>query len=1491
MADFSRRIGEIWNDEPELDASLATNQGNPILGHLGGAARGLAGFLEPIQLPQDALFATVAGAFDPDTTIAGRLRTMRLGDYLPWGEAPDRPATGREIFELAGLKGNAAKWAGIGADLFADPLLFGSYLRIGGKLMKSDNLLNLGDKFDDMLSPMGLSRAVKGGIAKAAPEFSALIDKRVEEMIDIVRNPESTFLGIQGAGRIAQNIVDRVAPRGKQLQLKFGKEVGGELAQVERMAKVAGFRIGDEHLNLLAEAQSGIFGQRGEDFVKGYINILGRYRPTHEKHFTSVPQLLRDATERATYDVVTEQGLLFSNVAEEAAEAGARVSTPAVVDLFNEVRRASFGDKIPEAPDRIRELVLGGRAKVKNAALEMGEDADVAVQRFNDYLQDITEIDALLGKHISGFDFIKSVAFERVQKITGSMGEATSFWDGILAAGVAGRFDAHLQSATKWKPADRIKASPERIEAVKVRREAYKQQLFEEMELSGLGDNLDIGAMNRRMVELEESAGELYRRSAELRPSFQRVPEWEAYEGALDSYGSAVGKARAVADEMRGLLATPEGRQAAQRRIAAQRGRDEAGRIAPGAKAQGRDAKGKFASPQGTSRWDVLQDKLRQNIATRLEAAKRIEKAMDDVLNSAQARSAPRRAVDNQLMVALREMDSLRRDFNTERFRFSVSPEDAAKARAKAAEKAGNTPLPALEKDLSIEELIVERLSRGSTFDKAMNDPFTVEEIIGSAQAFSHLDLGAFLFGLGDGHLRRAYGLFQDRGGFNRYLSGVRDGRLFMNNVLDDTDLKQAMPGFEQEADLIRQYQRNVASGGKAVIAQGALVQHLIDSGVGAGRARDSMTALIKSLHADNPAMMRQIETLEEMVPKYEAFFDANMRSGSKSFFGPREPDIPKPILETLGEFSRASISIGESAEGVKRAMPKQQFFQNTWKLATAKGLARNEKHIDEFGTRYVRVDDTGGMFKAFSGKYVHPQLLREMERALKHEDSYSGWQRIRALITGGYLSSPNVLAANFFGGFYQAATHGIGPQRMIPRVAKVWERVRRVQDGHQDEVIERLRARIPIEISSLSYHAFQKDFQKLRLDAAGLGPTGLRKALGQMEEAYMGFLNRPGIGPLRTRYAGLDGFQMIENVFKVAAFEEMLEELPKRWARKGIEYTDEMVEKHAAEFARTVVFDYSELPSSLEALKNTGLVLFPGFSYFLAGRTLDTYWRRPGVLGVSDRMSEAVSNMSLDENERLALWLGMPDWLKEDQGAPIAIREGKAGDKRASVIPMAQLIPTQTIWDAPMGQGNPWAESITNLGLWGPWAEVAMAIVRGEGEAFISARYGNRVFDDDAKGGTKAAQMGRFLYNTHAPGVVKKLIRPSYNEGADGLLPELAEFALPQGMTDTMLSFDEQRRGRPERHFKDEVISVMLRSPQPIAIDGDIPGIASELRTARSELTAELSSLRTKYGRAEANGNQRRMAMLAKQMTERSERFDEIWNTYLEVYKRGSAR
>src|SRR5690606_16408498 len=173
--------------------------------------------------------------------------------------------------------------------------------------------------------------------------------------------------------------------------------------------------------------------------------------------------------------------------------------------------------------------------------------------------------------------------------------------------------------------------------------------------------------------------------------------------------------------------------------------------------------------------------------------------------------------------------------------------------------------------------------------------------------------------------------------------------------------------------------------------------------------------------------------------------------------FDDRE-DLPQQVLEVLGEYASASMSLAEQASYARRVVSRQEYFQNTFREATARGLIKPEQFTDEFGAAYIKIGDTatGGL----ANKYVHPFLHKEIMRATQLSKSMmpAWWNRVRSLITGGMLASPSVIAANFVGGLYQGATAGIGPLTMLRRMSEVLPDMLAMGRGHKSDLIEEMR-------------------------------------------------------------------------------------------------------------------------------------------------------------------------------------------------------------------------------------------------------------------------------------------------------------------------------------------------------------------------------------------------------------------------------------------------
>jgi hypothetical protein len=1528
----------------------------PIKEQVGGALRGIASFLAPLQLPQDVFFGAIAGVIDKDTTIAERLGRLEWGKYLPGGDVPMRPVHGQELFEMMGFDEKTSKWAGIGADLIVDPLIFGSWLRLGSKVTGIKNLAQLGDRVDNFISPIGLGREV-GRLARRSPHISNYMDARMEELLRVIRNPESHFLGIERFGEKAMRAAEMVLPRGQQYRLKLGAELGSELHRIEQMGKAAGMRLHNDAVEMLRLAKSGVLGDSAEDYVRGYIRTMEQQMRAFETHLNpnapgSLPRILLDTIEKTTYDTLQRGRVGWVPLVAARTKGGissiadpdAKIIAESVMTAL-EPTIATRG--IGGARDFVEELAkqsqrwlddaidhVGNVARKHAQQVGMSEQAAMqferrAIQTFNDYLRDTALIDAKLGLHQSGFEFIGNQVRQRAFELTGKLEDGERVWNRLLAAGLRGpeRFNELLDAPTHISLRQLIRG-PDAGKNVQ-RRLDHRNALANEMKrLRGDRPQIRRDTYDRKIDEMLDEATNILDELYGLEPTWSRIQNPRGY-GPVKVDTGALRKAR-------------------QETIDAAREWVDRTRAL---KDPGRQTLGPF--PERSTRWAKRREQKpkipEEDLGTHLErqwrAEDRLRRALDaesDLMN--QLRGGFESAYTQRPVKSLAAFDEVTRSRAMERVdhilkrigevdrklrnsiagrRLSIDEARAARAAAREATQTGRGPGPLYSRGAMAvddvghvpfkgqntigEDILARRLHNGEGLEAALRKNVTYAELLDGMHNMQALPLAEYLNGLMRGHLRRAYAVFSDVDDFKNYVDSVRYGRVLMSNFVDEKDLRRTMQGFEREADLILDYHKALSSKGRGLtMRKDNIAKHLLENGVDPHRVRDAMVMLLRSANRDNRNVQRFLDTMDEFLPRYREMVARRDRLdvdptqpfvAHRRFFEERE-QLPQHILEALGEVAQSQFSLLEGAEVARRVVSRQEAFQGMYALGRQRGLIREAPHTDQFGARFVKYAEGDTVMGGFAGKYIHPYLAKELQRlaSVPKGGLPPAVNRVRSLITGGYLASPAVIAANTFGGFYQAATVGLNPFVMMRRMIEVFPEVDKHVRGRRSELVRELMRRVDVEASTLTFQDFHKALKGMKLDEYGVSPGGVRRMFDDFTQMYEKFLQKPGIGPLRSRFLGLEGFQFTENWFKVAAYAEMKGRLTSKYQRqlgRQLSPADiRRVEDEAAEFARLVVFDYSELPQSLEILKNWGLVLFPGFTYFLAGRTLNAALNRPGALAVADRITEAMANASLDLEEQVALLLGTPEWLQQEQGAPMpfSVRRDEAGDTRVSVIPMAQLIPTKTLWEGM--HANPFAESISSLGVWGPVVEVLGALVSGDGEAVFSGRYGNRVFDAESEGARKAADVTRFLFNSFAPGIVKKSISVDMRGELAGLIPSIPRMfqdlsvSMPDDLAGTIYSFDERRTQRPDRTWREDLISTFLRSPRVVALEGPLAGIRSELTTARSELNTKLSSLRNKANRARSGGDDAAAARYEGEMTVLIEDFNRVWREYMAFHQ-----
>lgn len=783
--------------------------------------------------------------------------------------------------------------------------------------------------------------------------------------------------------------------------------------------------------------------------------------------------------------------------------------------------------------------------------------------------------------------------------------------------------------------------------------------------------------------------------------------------------------------------------------------------------------------------------------------------------------------------------------------------------------------------------------NRGASTTRDATGPTYREVLFGdNTDKFSALDLGAHFRGLQEGHMRRTYAMFQDKAGADAWITSLQQGRVVMSNILGDEMIDAALSGVQSGvraapayrsvfsrtaapaapsapvADLIKGYRSALEGEGRGtILTQRGLVNHLLENGVSKRDAQDAFAKLVTQMNPELEPVVRQIRDHASKLE--DAQSGVPQRGRGVAFYGERE-DIDVPFLEALGELANPVLSLAESAGAARTRVSRQGFMQGVHDIATQNGLVRDGHHTDDNGAIFKLVDDERA-WGAFSGKHLHPYLRMELQRSMKPSGLRDmplaqTYDRIRSMITGGYLASPSVVTANIAGGIYTSAMAGISPDRMMRAMAQSFMPLLR---GESDD-LKQLRTMVAVEEGNRASQDAVRHTERLKL--AETGATG-----GKLQNAFdtlTGFVSEQLNAPLGQKWAGLSGFQFVEKWLRTSAFkaerdyyranpQRIAQFIPNFGSMGEVERTA-AIDKFAAQKARISAMDYTELPDAVTRARDSGLVMFPGFSFLIMSRNLNAFINRPGKIAVADRLNEAVWSAQMDEDEKLAVYAGMPDWLREEGGVPVRMMVDEAGDKRWSVIPMQGLLPTNTTF------GKPFAESLASLGLYSPFFEALSAFATGTGEAPFTARYGKQVFSPDARGGEKYAQAGQFLADALTPGFLRKGV---------SMVQTISRSALPmdKDLAQTLYSFQEREKGRAQRQVADEVLSAFLRSPQVITTSGPLSNVRKNAASLRIRRDRELREVRKRIQRAAYSGEQTKVERLTLELQEREREYAEL--------------
>ena len=769
----------------------------------------------------------------------------------------------------------------------------------------------------------------------------------------------------------------------------------------------------------------------------------------------------------------------------------------------------------------------------------------------------------------------------------------------------------------------------------------------------------------------------------------------------------------------------------------------------------------------------------------------------------------------------------------------------------------------------------------------------TVGDLLGAETSFAKLNMNAFAKGLQDGHLRRAYGMFYTPGDMNALVGAFNDGKIVPSNMIDEQNIAKhlADQGLGPEGKLVQDYLQGTtgASGAERgfLVKQSDIAEMLKQAGVAPARIKQTLQQIVASAHGPGyQDFLRTVNAAAENYSKPVATPVPSGAGGSRAFLSQREnflqnnvekaqgtltkqaakagEDISDPAvqarvaqqaqqmgqeeaqrqLEALGELGNPYISLHQQAVHAGNVLAPQEYLNRTYQLATDNGFAIRGPAFPDMnapvksGMEFVHIPDNQGNRNgvgAFAGTWVHPAVKTDIERTLLTRDSgWTSYNHLRSLVTGGYLTGPPVTVKNVLSGFVNTAQMGINPVLHMFHFGTAWRDLERAAKGKVIPDLELYRSLEPLQMSRMSQASGLADDMANMARKIAIGELDAPNAFKTISVKYRNFLNKPFGIP----FAGLNFFQQSENAMRFSAF---------RSARAM-----GMDTQTAANAARYSVFDYSELPYSLRGLRDTGLVLFPGFSYFLKGRIIDAAIRHPSVLSVSDRLPAAITN-AVAPDQRYQIYANLPDWMKKDHPAPAFTTVDPSGAMVAHMMPIGQMVPNNAFEGGLGSLVSPFTDSVANAGVLNSPLNLVAGWASGTGKPMIGAQYGGQVFEPGRGKFTQTMQSLGYLWNNLAPSVLRKAASYTAGKGWSGWASDLVQASkhyidkssvpMPLGIAQTHFSLAEQQSKKASRGFVDSVISALVATTTPVTLSGPLANAPRNMAAAKTQLDAEVAT------------------------------------------------
>jgi len=354
---------------------------------------------------------------------------------------------------------------------------------------------------------------------------------------------------------------------------------------------------------------------------------------------------------------------------------------------------------------------------------------------------------------------------------------------------------------------------------------------------------------------------------------------------------------------------------------------------------------------------------------------------------------------------------------------------------------------------------------------------------------------------------------------------------------------------------------------------------------------------------------------------------------------------------------------------------------------------------------------------------------------------------------------------------------------------------------------------------------------------------TRLDKSLNEAGSVIAEKIGRPG-NIFITSVMPIEAFSHVENIKRLANY----------MAGKKLG----MNETEAMWAAANATFNYGQVPYGIQMIRNTGLLAFPSFAYFTIKGIANWAVKRPAVLTVPQRVSQASFSMLPDE-EQARTHVYMEDWLR--QSMPFVLPY-KRPDGSYIAIPLSNIFPirpasTELLQEAVTGGWlRPFVEAT-----WGLLSYSQDPIPAGY--PVFSARFGDVLYREaatpaEAVQGTLGYVARQFApkYATRtfpiadAPALVSMHLG---NPEAIGNVRSIMGRYYVQYTNPVAVAQFERMTGRAVGYTPEEAQVAWLAAPRPAPVNPFAPGANVNIRRIEREMNNIERAIRERITRGES--------------------------------------